>query len=161
MPRIEQDITCEVPVHVAYAQWTQFESFPQFMEGVKEVVQLDEKTLRWRAEVGGKDEEWEAEITEQTPDRHIAWRSTSGAPNAGSVLFQPVTGDRCRVTLELSYEPRSTTEKVGDALGVLDRRVDGDLKRFRDFIETHQAPTGAWSGEIHGGQVDRGTGPKA
>lgn len=161
MPRIQKDITCDVPVHVAYDQWTQFESFPQFMEGVKEVVQLDEKTLRWRAEVGGKEEEWEAEITEQVPDRHIAWRSTTGAPNAGSVMFQPVSNDQCRVTLELSYEPRNTTEKVGDALGVVERRVDGDLKRFREFVEKRQAPTGGWRGEIHGGQVDRGSGPKA
>ncbi|HEY6958668.1 MAG TPA: SRPBCC family protein [Candidatus Limnocylindria bacterium] len=161
MPRIQKDITCDVPIHVAYNQWTQFESFPQFMEGVKEVVQLDEKTLRWRAEIGGKEEEWEAEITEQVPDRHIAWRSTTGSPNAGSVIFQPVSDDQCRVALELSYEPRSTTEKVGDALGVLDRRVDGDLKRFKDFVEKRQAPTGGWRGEIHGGQVDRGSGPRA
>lgn len=158
MARIQKDITCDVPVHTAYDQWTQFESFPQFMDGVKEVVQLDEKTLRWRANVGGKEEEWEAEITEQVPDRHIAWRSTTGAPNAGSVLFQPDGTDSCRVTLELSFEPQNTTEKVGDALGVVDRRVDGDLKRFKDFIEKRRAPTGAWRGEIHGGQVDRGSG---
>lgn len=158
MPRIQKDITCDVPVHTAYDQWTQFESFPQFMEGVKEVVQLDEKTLRWRAEVGGKQEEWEAEITEQVPGRHIAWRSTTGAPNAGSVLFKEEGTDRCRVTLELSYAPRSTTEKVGDALGVVERRVDGDLRRFKDFIEHRGAPTGAWRGEIHGGQVARDTG---
>jgi uncharacterized membrane protein len=158
MARIQKDITCDVAVHTAYDQWTQFESFPQFMDGVKEVVQLDEKTLRWRANVGGKEEEWEAEITEQVPDRHIAWRSTTGAPNAGSVLFQPEGTDKCRVTLELSFEPQNTTEKVGDALGVVDRRVDGDLKRFKDFIEKRGAPTGAWRGEIHGAEVDRGTG---
>lgn len=161
MPRIQKEITCDVPVRVAYDQWTQFESFPRFMEGVKEVVQLDEKTLRWRAEIGGKEEEWEAEITEQVADRHVAWRSTTGAPNAGSVMFQPLSPTQCRVALELSYEPRSATEKVGDALGVLDRRVDGDLKRFKEFIEDRQAPTGAWRGEIHGGQVERGSGPKA
>jgi uncharacterized membrane protein len=160
MPRIQKDIIVNVPVRVAYDQWTQFESFPQFMEGVKEVVQLDEKTLRWHAAVGGKDEEWEAEITEQVPDRHIAWRSTTGAPNAGSVIFEPLGPDQTRVSLEISYEPRDAAEKVGDALGVLDRRVDGDLKRFKTFIEKNQAPTGAWRGEIHGGAVERGTGPK-
>ena len=160
MPRIQKDVVVNVPIRVAYDQWTQFESFPQFMEGVKEVVQLDEKTLRWHASIAGKDEEWEAEITDQVPDKHIAWRSTTGAPNAGSVIFEPKAPDQTRVSLEISYEPRDTAEKVGDALGVLERRVDGDVKRFKSFIEKQQAPTGAWRGEIHGGQVERGSGPK-
>jgi len=155
MPSIKKDIVVDVPVKAAYDQWTQFESFPQFMDGVKEVVQLDEKTLRWRASIGGKEQEWESEITEQVPDRHIAWRSTTGAPNAGSVMFDPSDG-KTSVSLELSYEPQDASEKVGDALGVLDRRVDGDLKRFKDFIEKRQTPTGAWRGEIHGGQVEKG-----
>lgn len=156
MPSIKKDIVVDVPVKIAYDQWTQFESFPQFMDGVKEVVQLDEKTLRWRAKVGGEEKEWEAEITDQVPDRHIAWRSTTGAPNAGSVMFDAAGGDKTRVSLELSYEPQDAKEKVGDALGVVDRRVDGDLKRFKEFIETRQAPTGGWRGEIHGGQVEKG-----
>ena len=155
MPSIKKDIVVDVPVKAAYDQWTQFESFPQFMDGVKDVVQLDEKTLRWRASIGGKEQEWESEITEQVPDRHIAWRSTTGAPNAGSVMFDPSDG-KTSVSLELSYEPQDASEKVGDALGVLDRRVDGDLKRFKDFIEKRQTPTGAWRGEIHGGQVEKG-----
>ena len=155
MPSIKKDIVVDVPVKAAYDQWTQFESFPQFMDGVKEVVQLDEKTLRWRASIGGKEQEWESEITEQVPDRHIAWRSTTGAPNAGSVMFDPSDG-KTSVSLELSYEPQDASEKVGDALGVLDRRVDGDLKRFKDFIEKRQTPTGAWRGEIHGGEVEKG-----
>jgi uncharacterized membrane protein len=154
MPRIQKDIIVNVPVRVVYDQWTQFESFPEFMEGVKEVIQLDEKTLRWRAEIGKKDEEWEAEITEQIPDKLIAWRSTTGSPNAGTVRFEPVGRDQTRVSLEISYEPRDTAEKVGDALGVLERRVEGDLKRFKEFIEKRQAPTGAWRGEIRGGQVE-------
>ena len=154
MARIQKDIIVDVPASVAYDQWTQFESFPQFMDGVKEVVQLDEKTLRWNASIGGKDEEWEAEITEQTPERVIAWRSTTGAPNAGVVRFEPSGQDKTRVSLEISYEPRDAAEKVGDALGVLERRVDGDLKRFKEFIEKRQAPTGAWRGEIHGGKVE-------
>ena len=158
MPRIQKDIVVDVPVRAAYDQWTQFETFPQFMDGVKEVVQLDEKTLRWRASVGGKEEEWEAEIVEQTPDRHVAWRSTAGTPNAGSVMFQAQGDDRTRVSLEISYEPRDAAEKVGDALGVLERRVDADLGRFKDFIEKRQTPTGGWRGEIHGGQVESGGG---
>ena len=155
MPSIKKDIVVDVPVKAAYDQWTQFESFPQFMDGVKEVVQLDEKTLRWRASIGGKEQEWESDITEQVPDRHIAWRSTTGAPNAGSVMFDPSDG-KTRVSLELSYEPQDASEKVGDALGVLDRRVDGDLKRFKDFIEKRQTPSGALRGEIHGGEVEKG-----
>ena len=124
MAKIEKDIVVDVPVKVAYNQWTQFESFPEFMEGVKEVVQLDEKRLRWCADVAGKDQEWEAEITEQVPDRHIAWRSVTGAPNAGSVRFEPAGDDKTKVMLELMYEPRDAAEKVGDALGFLERQVE-------------------------------------
>lgn len=158
MAKIEKDIVVDVPVTVAYDQWTQFESFPEFMEGVREVVQLDEKRLRWRAEIAGKDEEWEAEITDQVPDRHIAWRSVTGAPNAGSVHFQPAGDGKTKVALELTYEPRDAAEKIGDALGFLERQVSGDLERFKDFIESRGAPTGAWRGEVRGGQVNRGPG---
>jgi uncharacterized membrane protein len=157
MPRIEKDIVVDVPVSVAYDQWTQFESFPEFMDGVKEVVQLDEKRLRWHAGIAGKDEEWEAEITDQVPDRHIAWRSVTGAMNAGSVMFQPIGDGQTKVTLGLAYEPRDATEKVGDALGFLERRVSGDLEQFKKFIESRGAPTGAWRGEIHGSHVDKGS----
>ena len=156
MSSIKKDIDVQVPLHTAYDQWTQFESFPQFMDGVKEVVQLDEKTLRWHADVGGGDQEWEAVITEQEPDRHIAWHSTTGTPNAGSVMFEPLGAESTRVSLEIAYEPQGPQEKVGDALGVLDRRVDGDLRRFKEFIEKRRTPTGAWRGEIHGGEVERG-----
>lgn len=160
MAKIEKDIVVDVPVRVAYDQWTQFESFPEFMEGVKEVVQLDEKRLRWCAEVAGKDEEWEAEITDQVPDRHIAWRSVTGAPNAGSVTFQPAGDGKTKVMLELTYEPREAAEKVGDALGFLERQVSADLERFKEFIETRGAPTGAWRGEVRGGQVEKSSGTK-
>lgn len=157
MARIQKGIVVDVPVEVAYDQWTQFESFPKFMEGVKEVVQLDEKTLRWTAQIGPKVEEWDAEIIEQTPNKIIAWRSTTGTPNAGTVRYEPAGDGKTRVSLEISYEPRDATEKVGDALGVLDRRVSGDLGRFKEFIEKRQVPTGAWRGEIHGGKVKPGT----
>jgi len=160
MAKIEKDIVVDVPVKVAYDQWTQFESFPEFMEGVKEVVQLDEKRLRWSAEIAGKDEEWEAEITEQVPDRHVAWRSVAGATNAGSVTFQSAGDGKTNVSLELTYEPRDAVEKVGDALGFLERRVSGDLERFKRFVESRGAPTEAWRGEIHGGQVEKGSGTK-
>ena len=118
MAKIEKDIVVDVPVSVAYNQWTQFESFPEFMEGVKEVVQLDEKRLRWTADVKGKDQEWEAEITDQTPDRHIAWRSVTGAPNSGSVTFRPLA--RSSQCLELIT--RITAAKVGRRPRLLERR---------------------------------------
>ena len=149
MANVEKSIEVNVPVRAAYNQWTQFESFPQFMEGVKEVRQQDDKHLHWKAEVGGKKEEWDAEITEQEPDQRIAWRSSTGAPNAGVVTFHPISETQTRVMLQLEAEPQSVTEKVGDALGVLDRQVKTDLKNFKEFIESRQGqPTGAWRGEI-------------
>jgi uncharacterized membrane protein len=160
MAKMEKDIVVDVPVKVAYDQWTQFESFPEFMEGVKEVVQLDEKRLRWMAEIAGKDQEWEAEITDQVPDRHIAWRSVTGAPNAGSVTFLPAGEGKTKVSLGLMYEPRDAAEKIGDVLGFLERQVSGDLERFKRFVESRGAPTGAWRGEIHGTHMDKGSGTK-
>jgi uncharacterized membrane protein len=160
MAKMEKDIVVDVPVKVAYDQWTQFESFPEFMEGVKEVVQLDEKRLRWTAEIAGKDEEWEAEITDQVPDRHIAWRSVTGASNAGSVTFLPAGEGKAKVSLALMYEPRDAAEKIGDVLGFLERQVSGDLERFKRFVESRGAPTGAWRGEIHGSHMDKGSGTK-
>src|SRR5919199_5277560 len=148
MSTIEKSIDVNVPVHTAYNQWTQFESFPQFMEGVKEVRQLDDRRLHWRAQVGGKEEEWDAEITEQIPDTRIAWRSTSGRANAGVVDFHRLNDEQTQVSLQLEAEPEGLVEKVGDALGVLDRRVQGDLERFRDYIAERRTATGAWRGEV-------------
>ncbi len=159
MAQVKKDIVVNVPVRTAYDQWTQFETFPQFMDGVKEVVQLDEKTLRWRAEIAGKDEEWEAVIVEQRPDAVISWRSTAGAQNAGTVSFEPLDGGT-RVTLHLSYEPKGAAEKTGEVLGMVDRQVDSDLRRFKEFIESRGAPTGAWRGEVTGGRVEKGSGPR-
>jgi uncharacterized membrane protein len=152
---IEKSIDVNVPVRTAYNQWTQFEEFPRFMEGVKQVRQLDDKRLHWRAEVGGKEVEWTAEITQQEPDRKIGWRSTSGNANAGSVTFEPLGPNQTRVTLRLEYEPEGAVEKTGSAIGVVTARVAGDLKRFKEFIETRGAETGAWRGEIRGGQVTK------
>ena len=150
MANIEKSITVNVPVHAAYDQWTQFESFPQFMDGVKEVEQKDDRHLHWKAEIAGKKEEWEAEITEQVPDKKIAWRSTSGARNAGMVMFQPVSDTSTEVKLQLESEPKSASEKTGEAIGILDRQVKGDLEKFKDFIERRGGQsTGGWRGEIN------------
>jgi uncharacterized membrane protein len=129
------------------------------MEGVKEVRQLGDKRLYWRAEIGGREKEWEAEIFEQIPDQRIAWRSMTGVKNSGMVNFEPVAADRTRVSLRLSYEPEGAVENIGDALGVVTGRVSGDLKRFKEFIERRGLPTGGWRGEIRGKRITS-TGPE-
>ena len=153
MANIEKSIDVNVPVRTAYNQWTQFEQFPQFMQGVESVQQLDNKRLHWRANISGNVEEWDAEIVEQTPDQRIAWRSISGAPNGGIVTFQPLGPNQTRVMLNLEYDPQGFVESVGDALGFVSRRVEGDLERFKQFIESRGSETGAWRGEIHDRQV--------
>jgi uncharacterized membrane protein len=154
MPRFEDSIDVDVPVRVAYDQWTQFEEFPRFMDGVKKVVQRDDRTLEWTAAVAGQDKVWTAEITDQTLETRIAWKSTTGADNAGAVLFDELGPDRSRVTLKLDAEPEGIVETVGANLGFLERQVKGDLERFKEFIESRGTPTGAWRGEIHGDRVE-------
>ncbi|MGC3997528.1 MAG: SRPBCC family protein [Anaeromyxobacter sp.] len=139
MERIEKSIEVEKPLRTVYDQWTQFEDFPRFMEGVEEVHQIDDRTLHWIAKVAGKREEWEAQIIQQVPDQQIAWRHTAGAINSGVVTFTPLAGDRCRVTLAMEHLPEGFVEKVGDALGFVSRRVEGDLQRFKKFIEERGA----------------------
>jgi uncharacterized membrane protein len=146
--KIEQSIDVRVPVRTAYNQWTQFEEFPRFMEGVLEVRQLDDRRLAWRAEVGGKEKSWEAEISEQIPDARVAWHSVGGARNAGVVTFHRIDDETTRVMLQLEYEPEGVVENVGDAVGVASARVRGDLQRFKDFIEQRGRETGAWRGSI-------------
>jgi len=148
MKTIEKSITVNVPVTQAYNQWTQFEEFPLFMEGVKEVAQLDDKRLHWKAEIAGKSEEWNAEITEQIPDQCIAWSSTSGAKNSGTIHFSAQGSNQTEVTLEVEYEPEGMIENLGDLLGLVSTRVTGDLGRFKEFIESRHSATGGWRGEI-------------
>jgi len=153
MASIEKDVEVDVPVRTAYDQWTQFEQFPQFMEGVKSVRQVDDKRLEWHAEVLGKDVSWSAEITQQIPDQRITWKSTSGAWNAGAVTFTPLSPTRTKVSLILEYEPEGVVENAASALGLVSARVEGDLQRFKKFIEGRGLATGQWRGEIHGQQV--------
>ena len=153
MPRFEDSVEVAVPVRVAYDQWTQFEEFPRFMEGVERVVQRDDKTLDWTAEIAGQRKEWTAEITDQTPDTRVAWKSVSGDDNAGAVLFEPLGAGRTRVTLKMDADPDGVIETIGANLGFLERRVKGDLERFKEFIESRGTETGAWRGEIHGEEV--------
>jgi uncharacterized membrane protein len=148
MSTIEQSIEVAVPVRAAYNQWTQFEEFPRFMEGVEEVRQLDDTHLNWRTTVGGREQEFDAQITEQRPDERIAWTATRGVEQAGVVTFHRVDDGRTKVMLQLDAEPEGAVEKVGDALGVLKRRVKGDLERFKELIEARGAESGAWRGEV-------------
>jgi uncharacterized membrane protein len=145
---IEKSIDVEVPVSTAYNQWTQFEEFPRFMEGVKEVRQINDERLHWRAEIAGKEEEWDARITEQRPDERVAWTSEGAAMNAGVVTFHKLNPTKTRVMLQLEYEPEGLVENVGSALGFVTRRVAGDLERFKEFIEARGTETGAWRGTI-------------
>ncbi|HRO60065.1 MAG TPA: SRPBCC family protein [Burkholderiaceae bacterium] len=154
---VEESIEIDVPARSAYNQWTQFEDFPRFMHGVIEVRQLDDKRLRWRAEIGGKTEEWESEITEQIPDKRIAWRSLHGPRNAGVVTFHRLDDERCRVMLQMNYEPRGVAETLGDMVGAPAMRVCGNLQRFKDFLESRGSETGAWRGSIDEPGSDRGS----
>jgi uncharacterized membrane protein len=148
MSLIEKSIEINVPVRTAYSQWTQFEEFPRFMEGVKHVKQLDEKHLHWKAEIGGKEKEWDAEITEQIPDTRIAWRSRDGAQNAGVVTFHRLSDSTSKVMLQMEYDPDGVLENVGDVTGMVSQRVVGDLERFKRYIESRGQETGAWRGTV-------------
>ena len=152
MPAIEQSIQVDVPVRTAYNQWTQFEEFPQFMGGIERVEQRDDRHLHWVAEFGGKHHEWDAEITDQTPDRRVAWRDVEGKTNEGSVDFEQSDGGTC-VTVRMDWEPEGAAEKIGAALGFDERRVKSDLERFKEFIESRGEETGAWRGDIGGPQA--------
>jgi uncharacterized membrane protein len=148
---VHDTIEVDVPLSTACNQWTQFEEFPKFMQDVLEVRQLDDTHLRWRANIAGKEEQWDAEITSQIPARRIAWRSTSGAPNSGVVGFDRVSDTRTRITLQMSYEPPGLIEKIGDAFGAVKLETSSNLRRFADFIESRQRETGAWRGTVTNG----------
>ena len=148
MSTIEESIDIQVPVRTAYNQWTQFEQFPTFMEGVETVKQVDDTHLHWVAEFGGARREWDAEITEQHPDERVAWKSTSGTSNAGVVTFHRLDDATTRVMLQLDVEPEGLVEHAGDALGFIRRRASGDLNRFKELIESRGTAEGGWRGDV-------------
>ncbi|MBA2476091.1 MAG: SRPBCC family protein [Actinobacteria bacterium] len=152
---VEESIEVGVPVSTAYNQWTQFEEFPRFMEGVESVKQLDDKRLHWVAQIGGRKNEWDAEITQQQPDQVIAWRATGGKQNAGEVRFESEGADRTRIDVHLTYEASGLVETLGGAVGADRRRVRGDLERFKELLEERGQESGAWRGEIAGGKVEQ------
>jgi carbon monoxide dehydrogenase subunit G len=149
--KVEKSVQVDVPLSTAYNQWTQFEDFPHFMGGVKEVRQLDDRRLHWVAEIAGVRREWDASILEQVPDQKVAWAATSGATNAGSVRFEPAGADSTIVYLTLEYEPEGVVEQVGDKLGIVERQVTSDLERFKALIEDQGYASGAWRGAVDEG----------
>jgi len=148
MSTIEQSIDVEVPVRAAYDQWTQFEEFPRFMEGVESVRQTDDTHTHWRTKVAGREKEFDAVITEQRPDERVAWTSQAGPEHGGVVTFHKLDDDKTRVMVQMDWVPEGIKEKIGDAIGASDRRVRGDLERFKELIESRGAASGAWQGEV-------------
>jgi uncharacterized membrane protein len=148
MPKIEESVEVEVPVSTAYDQWTQFEEFPSFMDGVEKVKQLDDTHLHWVASIGGHQEEWDAEITEQIPDERIAWKATSGKGNAGVVTFHRLDDQRSKIMLQLDWESEGMVEGLGAMVGQDDRKVKGDLERFKELIEKRGTASGAWRDKV-------------
>ncbi|HEX7746956.1 MAG TPA: SRPBCC family protein [Micromonosporaceae bacterium] len=150
MSGVTEHVDVEVPIRTAYNQWTQFEEFPHFMEGVKEIRQLSDTMTHWTTEIAGVKREFDAQITEQVPDERVAWKSTDGTHHAGVITFHRLDDNKTRVTAQLEFDPQGLVEQAGDKLGVVDRRVKGDMQRFKSFIESRGgAETGAWRGEVH------------
>ncbi|GLY06152.1 MULTISPECIES: SRPBCC family protein [Actinoplanes] len=149
MSTVTEFVDVNVPVSTAYNQWTQFEEFPRFMDGVREIRQIDETRMHWETEVGGVHREFDAEITEQLPDERVAWHTTEGEKQAGVVTFHRLDDAHTRVTVQMDFEPQGFVEMAGDKLGVIDRQVKGDLKRFKEFIESRGGiETGSWRGHV-------------
>ena len=146
--KVEKKILVNVPISVAYNQWTQFEDFPRFMSGIKSVTQLDDQNLEWVADIAGVRRQWKARILEQVPDHKVSWAATEGATNAGAVTFEDVGGGQTQVHLVLEYEPEGLVETIGDKLNVVERQAEGDLDRFKAFIESEGYATGAWRGSV-------------
>jgi len=148
MSTVEMSIDVDLPVSTVYNQWTQFEEFPQFMDGIESVTQRDDTHLHWVAEIAGARREWDAEIVDQQPDRRIAWRSVDGAGNGGIVTFHPTGPDSTRVNLQMEFEPDGLAETVADRLGFVSKQAEGDLKRFKAFVEQRGSETGGWRGKV-------------
>lgn len=158
---VEKTIEVNAPLSAVYNQWTQFEDFPEFMDGVEEVQQLDDKRLRWKTRISGRTKEWEAEIFQQEPDSLIAWHSTTGPMHSGTVSFRTRGPNRTEIMVHIEYYPETMLESVAGSFGVVGRRIEGDLDRFKEFIQNRPAETGAWRGRIHGSTIDRPGEPRS
>jgi uncharacterized membrane protein len=145
---VQESIEVNVPLSTAYNQWTQFEQFPNFMQSVHEIRQLDDRHLHWRADVAGKEKEWDVEITEQIPDKRIAWRSISGVANGGAVTFHKISDSTTRIMLQMDYQPEGPLETIGDAIGAVRMEARSNLQRFKEMLENRGRETGAWRGSV-------------
>ncbi|HYI32874.1 MAG TPA: SRPBCC family protein [Glaciibacter sp.] len=148
MSTVNADIDVEVPISVAYNQWTQFESFPQFLSGIDEIQQLDDRRLHWKVSVAGVKREFDAEITEQVPDERIAWKSTGGEDHAGVVTFHRLSADSTRISVNMDWKPQGVVESVGALLQIDDIQIKKDLRTFKEKIESKGFETGSWRGSI-------------
>ena len=153
MSRVEKSIDVNRPETDVYNQWTRFEDFPTFMDGVKDVEQLNDRRLRWQVEIAGVERSFETEIVEQQPDERISWRTDDGENHTGAVTFHAIDDTTTRVNLVMSYRPENWVEKAGDAMKIIEQRVDGDLKRFKELMEDERMPVGGWRGHIERRQV--------
>ncbi len=148
MSTVTESVDVDVPIRTAYDQWTQFESFPQFMSGVREIRQVDALHTHWTVEIAGQEREFDATITEQHPDERIAWKSDEGPEHAGVITFHRLDDAHTRVTAQMDIDPEGFIENVADKLGILTHRVKSDMKKFKEFIERTGTETGAWRGDI-------------
>jgi uncharacterized membrane protein len=152
MERLDKTFEFDCPVHAAYNQWTQFEEFPRWMGSVKQVRQVDDTHQHWTVRIAGKEKEFDTEIFDQVPDQHISWRATSGVPNRGTARFEKIGDNRTRVQLQMEYEPQTFVEKAADAVGIVSAYVEGSVQKFKKALEERGRETGAWRGEVHGGE---------
>ncbi len=148
MSTVTESIDVDVPIKTVYDQWTQFESFPQFMEGVEEIRQIDDTHIHWVIKIAGVTREFDATITEQHPEERVAWRADDGPNHAGVVTFHRIDDNQTRVTAQMDIDPEGFVENVADKAGILDRRVKGDMKKFKEFIESRDSATGSWRGDV-------------
>ncbi len=151
MTSVTESVDVEVPISVVYNQWTQFESFPEFMNGVERIIQTDDRHSHWVTKIGGADREFDTEITEQHPEERVAWKSTDGTTHAGVITFHRLSEQSTRVTAQIDWQPEGLVEKAGAVLGVDDHQVKADLKRFKKFIESRGQETGGWRGDVPAG----------
>lgn len=156
--KVQKSVVVDVPLSTAYNQWTQFEEFPRFMEGVQQVTQLADDRLEWVVEIAGVRRQWVAKILEQAPDRKVAWTAVEGATNAGEVTFDELGEGRTEVHLTLEYEPEGFVESMGDRLNLVERQAEGDLGRFKEFVEAHPRASGSWRGSINEGATTQAPG---
>ncbi|GAA4876933.1 SRPBCC family protein [Kitasatospora terrestris] len=145
MSKVQESIDVDVPISTAYNQWTQFEDFPLFMDGVEEITQIDDRHNHWKTKIAGVSREFDTEIVDQVPDDHVSWRTTSGdVKQTGMVSFQPLDARHTRIVMSMDYQPEGLAEKAADMMNMLDRQVKGDLKRFKHFIEERGTETGSY-----------------